>query len=144
MLELVSNNCKRLGSPVGHLLTVPVLQENAPSLKLGAVDLKSMARDLKSTFSAEAAERIRIEVPGVIPPVEFDRIYLFIMLRNLLDNALKYSPEERPVILSAKKEENKVLIKRQGLRKGHTTRQGGCHLSTLLSPGRLRPPCSRL
>jgi len=40
-----------------------------------------------------------------------ERLLLQLLINSLLDNALKYSPKERPVYLELHKHQNKILLK---------------------------------
>jgi len=49
----------------------------------------------------EAGTRIRLTIPDDLPMVSLDRVELGEILANLVDNALKYSPDGAPVELGA-------------------------------------------
>ena len=49
----------------------------------------------------EAAARVRVEVPDDLPLVPLDPVLMERVVGNLLENALKYSPPDTPVALTA-------------------------------------------
>jgi len=53
---------------------------------------------LRSSFGGRV---VQVEVPQDLPPVLVDEVYLDAILSNLLDNAIKYSPDDGPVRVSA-------------------------------------------
>ena len=61
----------------------------------------------------QAPERIAFDVqrvPWPIPPLEGDRELLLMALRNLVDNALKYSAADTPVQVRARDLSGKLLV----------------------------------
>jgi len=61
----------------------------------------------------EAPERIKLDVqhvPWPIPPIEADRELLLMVFRNLVDNALKYSPNAVPVQVRARHTSGDLVV----------------------------------
>jgi len=56
------------------------------------------------------SERIQLELPSWLPPVQADPDYLRIILLALLDNAQKFSPPKTPIRVTAKRENDQVVI----------------------------------
>jgi PAS domain S-box-containing protein len=56
------------------------------------------------------ADRIRLEIPPELPPVNADLARLERILMNLLNNALKYSPPDTPVVVSARRYDDEVTV----------------------------------
>ncbi len=73
---------------------------------------------LKRSKSLMDIERIHLEIPPHLPCVDADYSRLERILVNLLTNALKYSPEDRPVIIRAAQQENQVIISVQDFGQG--------------------------
>lgn len=90
----------RLARLVARLLQVARIESGLP-LKREPVDLIALANVVSDEFAeARATGRLRIEVRGEAPPVEGDLDALGVALRNLIDNALKYSGPDATVTVA--------------------------------------------
>jgi len=54
--------------------------------------------------------RFVVHIPGKLPPVHADQLRLERILYNLLENAVKYSPQEGEIRVSVKPEEEHLVI----------------------------------
>jgi len=100
MLELVNNllDLSRLESPVGHL---SLIKQNLKPLISNVVnDMQAMARSRKVQL------KLQIEDEGLQAAVDAERLQQ--ALRNVLDNALRYSPAESVVELRALKDDQGI------------------------------------
>jgi two-component system sensor histidine kinase KdpD len=53
---------------------------------------------------------IDVKLPSELPPVWVDRELIEIALRQLIDNALKYSPRDSPVSVGAERSDDRVIV----------------------------------
>ena len=73
--------------------------------------LEETLRELLSSMQTEIDERpVQIVVNGALPPIPFDRRLLKLAIRQLLDNALKYTPVNTPVRLGASIKDGALLL----------------------------------
>ncbi len=90
----------RLARLVTRLLQVARIESGAP-LKREPVDLVALAQLVADEFTdAKTSGRLRVEVRDDPEPVEGDLDALGIALRNLIDNALKYSGVDAKVAIT--------------------------------------------
>jgi signal transduction histidine kinase len=82
----------RLLRLVENLLTAANLESQQLSLSLSRVLFEDLCRETAEGLAGEEG-RIRLSVPPDLPVLLTDRQLLGRVLSNLLDNALKYSPE---------------------------------------------------
>jgi two-component system sensor histidine kinase KdpD len=62
-------------------------------------------------FAEKLKDRpLTISLPADLPLVPFDPLLIEQVLMNLLDNAVKYTPQETPVELSASVEEDNIIV----------------------------------
>jgi signal transduction histidine kinase len=88
---------QRLTMLIENILLADRLQPENRMLRLEVVDMAALARGLCESFHFPGASRLSIDVREPLPKVRGDRALLEIALQNLMQNALKYSPPERPV-----------------------------------------------
>lgn len=102
LLETVRLELARLTRLVENLLDLSRIQAGAvaPRLELWSVD------DLVSDLGR--LERVRLHLPGDLPPVRVDAVQVQRVVANLVDNALKYSSGE--VTVRAGRVDSRVLL----------------------------------
>jgi signal transduction histidine kinase len=90
--------------------------ESGMKMNLETLDLKEVLEDTATELQDQVqAKRHNLELKlcnGQIP-IQGDRILLQQLVRNLLGNAIKYTPENGQITLSANIEDDHVLVKFQ-------------------------------
>lgn len=119
MLALMDQECDRLQSMVADFLDLSRLEAGRPlELHWRLVDLREVLERLRTTWEWYAPNcPLHIEVPPTLPSVEADGEKVEQILRNLLTNALKYSPPGRPVRIrvEALEEHLRISVQDQGV-----------------------------
>ncbi len=100
-LERMERQGNRLVGLVENLLTTSRLESDQLSISIGRVSFEDLCRETVEGLGTDA-ERIVTSVPDDIPVLHTDRQLLGRVLTNLLDNAIKYSPEDEPCELGAR------------------------------------------
>lgn len=113
-LALINSEAQRLTRMIGTFLSVAKLeQKDRREVSLAPVMLDEVVRETIGNFqSAAKRKRIRLtEQDGArLPPVAADRGLIMQAVANLLDNAIKYSPERTTVMLSTALEADSVRL----------------------------------
>jgi len=110
-LALIANETNRLAALVGDVLDTSRIEAGTFSYTFTQVDLAQLVDDAVAlaTLSQDGV-RVRTALAGQLPAVHGDRERLRQVLSNLIDNAVKYSPEGGEVEVSASAESSVVRI----------------------------------
>jgi signal transduction histidine kinase len=111
---LISNGLKdadRLQNLVESLLLAARLEDNWHPLH-EPLDLRKLVQDAADSLRIRFPEaQFDIRIPDGFPPVQADRMGLCSIVQNLLENALKYSPEGAPVAVTAEQANGRFLFR---------------------------------
>jgi signal transduction histidine kinase len=108
-LERMERQGNRLVGLVENLLTTSRLESDQLSVSIGRVLFEDLCRETVEGLGADA-DRVVTLVPDDLPVLHTDRQLLGRVISNLLDNALKYSPEEAACELGARAEDDELVF----------------------------------
>jgi len=110
-VQAIITSARRMNSMIQDLVDLARVESGQMRLHLAPVELGPAVADLKQRM-AEAldTERIRVAIPDALPPVRADPDRLERILVNLLSNALKYSPPDTEVEVSAERSDGEVVV----------------------------------
>ncbi len=113
-LETVEKNVLRLGALVDDLLGLSRLESGRRVLALRPVDARALLEKVVEDFRPLAERKrqtLRLEIGAGLEPFKADPDFLERALRNLVDNAVKYTPEGGAVTLQAGTEGEDVVLR---------------------------------
>jgi two-component system phosphate regulon sensor histidine kinase PhoR len=126
--NIIRTENERLRTQVERVLQLSTLDKGELHLKRETVDMHKVLREVASSFRVQLAERageLRIDAHAAKAQVTGDPVHLTNAVFNLVDNAVKYSPE-KPVVsvttsndgrwLHVAVKDNGIGIKREDLR----------------------------
>ncbi len=110
LMDTISIEVRRLERVVDNLLALSRLQAGAlaPMPEVWTVE------DLVYGALAEvgrSTDRVNVSVPPDTPPVLVDAVQMRQILGNLIDNALKFSPEGSPVTVRVNRTRKEVIVR---------------------------------
>jgi len=111
-LSILSGKAMEMNLLIEQMLEAARLEEGRLGLRIERVDLCAAASDALDLVRPLADERhpLDLEAPGVEVPVMADRDRLATILTNLLDNAIKYSPNGGPVRCLVRRQDQTGVI----------------------------------
>jgi two-component system phosphate regulon sensor histidine kinase PhoR len=112
-IDIIHTHGERLATLINDLLSLSELESGDLKLELTAIPVASTVRRACSLLDQKAHERkISLHQEGVdaVPPVLADHGRIEQVFINLIDNAIKYTPENGTVTISARTEGESVAI----------------------------------
>lgn len=110
-VESVIAAAKRLNSVVQDMVDTTLLEAKQMEMNIEPVLLQSIIGQLQQrTWPAMDLDRLRIHAAADLPPVLADTVRLERIILNLVNNALKYSPQDTVVTLEAKASGRKLIV----------------------------------
>jgi PAS domain S-box-containing protein len=111
LLEIIEQESSRLAEIVSELLLASHLDSGQLQLAIETVDAKELTQSVVQAARTHLPEGITLEfeAPRRVPAVRADGQQLRQVLVNLVDNAVKYSPEGGPVTVRLRRDDDTVV-----------------------------------
>lgn len=116
LLQMTLQETMRLDTLINNILISSLLEGNAYRIAKEELDLSALVKDVVRNFQSRYPERtLDTSVEDEID-IEGDAMLLKLLLSNLLENANKYSPKEKPIslTLSASGDISKLVVTDEG------------------------------
>jgi two-component system sensor histidine kinase KdpD len=110
LLDVVDNETERINKMVTNILDLSRLEAGAWRPKCESFPLSELIGSVLSSFKGEDNKRIIVRNEGGVESVYVDGIQIEQVIKNLLENALKYSKSEQTVDLSCRLEKEALLL----------------------------------
>ena len=111
LLTTAWEEAERLNYLVGNLLNMTRLEARAMKLAVEPCDVEDLVGVTLSQMTNGLRNRqLVMDVPSTLPPVAVDLVLAAQALVNLVDNALKYSPADTPIVVRAYRNQEQVVI----------------------------------
>jgi PAS domain S-box-containing protein len=119
VLEQIMRGSQRLVALTEDLLDVSRLQTGRFGLRPEQLDLRAFVADVVDRFGADLGDRHRLtlDASGASTLVRADPARLEQVLVNVLSNAVKYSPDGGPIVVSVRQDEtgSRVTVRDPGI-----------------------------
>jgi two-component system sensor histidine kinase KdpD len=110
LVQQALTEAEKLNRLVGNLLNISRLESGAVHLQLEPVDLQDLIGATLEQMKHRAGRQINIRIPDDLPLISADYVLLQQALMNVIENAIKYSPENTPVDIEVHIERKSVSI----------------------------------
>ena len=118
LLETAREESGRLNRLVGNLLDMTRMEAGALKIFKRPCELRDvLGASLEQLKEKTASRNIDINIPPGFPEIPMDFLFMMKAFLNLIDNAIKYSPDNTPITIKAAAFKDRVTIgiKDQGL-----------------------------
>jgi len=109
-IQTISDEADRLAALVSSLLDLSRLEGGALRLQQEPHMMQDIVEAVARREGRRLGVKINVEVEDDLPVVEIDRLRMETVLRNLLDNAAKYSPPDYPVEITLQRQEDVIQV----------------------------------
>jgi len=112
-LKIVLNETDRLKALTDSLLTLNNLNLTGVILEKSVFDLNTVIRNTAATFEGVCKDKsiaIELVLTGEMMPVQADMGKIQQVLYNLLDNAIKFSPQDSIIKIETAEKKSKVFV----------------------------------
>ncbi|SHN22769.1 Alginate biosynthesis sensor protein KinB [Pseudomonas asturiensis] len=113
LLNTVTEEMQRLMQLINDLLNFSRYQNGLQKLKLGPCSIEELLEEAKARFDGQAQEQgimLMLDLQEPLPRLHADRAQLERVLDNLLDNALRHTPENGLIRLQGKRHGERAII----------------------------------
>jgi K+-sensing histidine kinase KdpD len=110
-LKLIDEECDNLQSMIAQILDSSLIDVGQLSLEVEPLRLERLARDVAEEIQRRTGDhRIMMDFPSGFPIVDADPRRVKQVLRNILDNAVKYSPDGGLVVIRGEVRPEVVVV----------------------------------
>lgn len=104
LVRSIRTEARRLNSFLGDLLDVTRIEEGAVRVNIQPIDLTDVVRGTLHDLRDVLQDReVTVDVAADLPLLQADPVLLQHALLNLVDNANKYSPRDKPIEIQARR-----------------------------------------
>jgi signal transduction histidine kinase len=107
-LQIITRECRRLTHMINNVLNFAKIEAGRKEFHFHTTDLRRVVHETLETFERQFEEKgfeVHVDVPGDVAPIEADSEAVTQCLVNLIDNAMKYSDEQRYVAVRVRVDE---------------------------------------
>jgi two-component system, OmpR family, phosphate regulon sensor histidine kinase PhoR len=112
-VEVIARHADRLRDLIEDLLDLASVEQGEARLRIGRVTVAEVVAHAEATLRPSALRRsqaLRAEVPAGLPAVLADRDRLAQVLINLVDNAIKFTPDGGRILIRAAAENGRIVL----------------------------------
>ncbi len=112
LTQIIYDESERLNNLVNNVLQIIRLETTSITLKKQPYSMQELINSVLDKMEKSiSATKIALQFSSALPLVSLDAVLLQQVLINLLENALKFSPQNAPITISVEQKNNNVLVK---------------------------------
>lgn len=110
-LSIISRDADRLADMVDNLLDISRIESDNLQLSKSACSLENIIIHGVERVDLRASQHISLDIPGDLPPVYVDAYRIEVVIRNLVENAVKYAGASDPIHIHAVQDRQDVVVR---------------------------------
>jgi len=113
LLDIANANCDHLQLMVESLLDVARMEADEPQLNLTSIELLPLVNDATkrtSVFTDTEDIAVHTNISADLPAIVADKEKIYRVVSNLLNNAIKYTPANGQITISAEAKDDHILM----------------------------------
>ncbi len=110
-LQTISEETDRLSALVSDLLDLSRIEGGSLKVRTEVIDLAELIAEAAQNAHPAPGDRLEVHLPDDLPPIFADPRHIKVVLRNLIENAVKYGGENTPVRVSASATPDHVIVR---------------------------------
>ncbi|MEW5960361.1 MAG: ATP-binding protein [Chloroflexota bacterium] len=112
-LNIISVEADRLSELVNNLLDISRIEAGNLPLSPVLCELPALLQQAAQRVRPHPGERLQADFPSDLPSIFVDPHRIEVVLRNLIENAVKYAPDDSPVRVSAAINAGEIIVRVQ-------------------------------
>lgn len=109
-VDAIVASCKAMSAMLDELFESVQVDACEVRLDRREVSLGVFVTELVDRIAGEDAPRLTVRIPAGLPPVSADPARIERVMSNLITNALKYSPDGAPIVISAERSGDEIVV----------------------------------
>ncbi|MCP4358040.1 MAG: GAF domain-containing protein [Chloroflexi bacterium] len=109
-LQTISDETDRLATLVKNLLDLSRIEAGLLNIQREKYALNDLLQEVLHSFDPALNGRLHLNLTPNLPPVPMDISRISAVIRNLVENAFKYSPPEAPIDIVTGQENGRVIF----------------------------------
>jgi two-component system phosphate regulon sensor histidine kinase PhoR len=112
-LKIIEKQSNKLNNLIEDLLRLSKIESQEITMNLQTINLRDLLDKTISEFEGKISQKeqqVKINIPPQFPLLKVDPEQIELVLRNLLDNAIKFTPGKGEISISALEREKDIYI----------------------------------
>jgi two-component system phosphate regulon sensor histidine kinase PhoR len=114
LANIIFEENQRLGNHIERVLNIARIEKNDLKLDITQLDVNEMVTTVLDSMSLKLQKYnviAKLNLDARVPMIEADELHFFNVLYNLIDNAIKYSPDVPEITISTFNRNDEVVIR---------------------------------